>query len=119
MSRLIYISLLLVFVLLYKTQADAQQAVFHNSGAQIVITKGADVNIQGSMLSDPSNNIAPKIQLNGNLSISGDIINHSDNLFREPRLSAVIPPPLFWYTTWNLTVLEQPFCKPMFVLSTT
>ena len=82
MSRLIYISLLLVFVLLYKTQADAQQAVFHNSGAQIVITKGADVNVQGSMLSEPSNNIAPKIQLNGNLSISGDIINHSDNLFR-------------------------------------
>jgi len=82
MSRLIYIPLLLAFVLLCKTQANAQQAVFHNSGAQIVITKGADVNIQGSMLSEPSNNIAPKIQLNGNLSISGDIINHSDNLFR-------------------------------------
>ena len=82
MSRLIYISFLLVFTLLVSSISEAQQAVFHNSGAQIVITKGAEVIIQGSMLSEPSNNIAPKIQLNGRLSISGDIINHSDNLFR-------------------------------------
>lgn len=70
-----------LFLVLWTTALNAQQAYITNAGGQMTITNGAEIKLEGTFINEEHETTAGKIRLNGRLNVSGDFISNTNNLF--------------------------------------